>query len=46
MSLNHWVSLPRFHHQFVPDRISVEPDAFTEEQRAKLRAKGHEVDEP
>ena len=40
----HWVSLPRFHHQYVPDRISVEPDAFTPEEVAALEEKGHEVE--
>lgn len=40
----HWVSLPRFHHQYVPDRISAEPDAFTPEEVAVLEAKGHEVE--
>ncbi|MEM1411465.1 MAG: gamma-glutamyltransferase [Pseudomonadota bacterium] len=40
----HWVSLPRFHHQYVPDRISAEPDAFTEEEVAALEAMGHEVE--
>jgi len=39
----HWVNLPRFHHQYVPDRISAEPDAFTEAEVETLRAMGHEV---
>ena len=39
-----WVSLPRFHHQYVPDRISAEPDAFTPEQVEALQAMGHEVE--
>lgn len=39
-----WVSLPRFHHQYVPDRISAEPDAFTAEQVEGLKALGHEVE--
>jgi gamma-glutamyltranspeptidase/glutathione hydrolase len=38
------VSLPRFHHQYVPDRISAEPDAFTPEEVAALEEKGHEVE--
>lgn len=38
-----WVSLPRFHHQYVPDRISVESGAFTSEEIADLEAMGHEV---
>ncbi|MBT8064584.1 MAG: gamma-glutamyltransferase, partial [Gammaproteobacteria bacterium] len=36
-----WVSLPRFHHQYVPDRISAEQDAFTAEQVEGLEALGH-----
>ncbi len=39
-----WVSLPRFHHQYVPDRISAEPDAFTAEEIAALEAMGHTVE--
>ena len=39
----HWVSLPRFHHQYVPDQISAEPDAFTAEEIAALEAMGHTV---
>jgi gamma-glutamyltranspeptidase/glutathione hydrolase len=38
-----WVSLPRFHHQYVPDVISAEPEAFTAEEIASLEAMGHEV---
>ncbi len=39
-----WVSLPRFHHQYVPDQISAEPDTFTPVQVEGLKAMGHEVD--
>jgi gamma-glutamyltranspeptidase/glutathione hydrolase len=39
-----WVSLPRFHHQYEPDEISAEPDAFTPEQVEALRALGHKVE--
>lgn len=39
-----WVSLPRFHHQYVPDQISAEQNAFTPEQVEALRAMGHEVE--
>jgi gamma-glutamyltranspeptidase / glutathione hydrolase len=38
------VSLPRYHHQYLPDRIQIEPDAFNDEWIAALRAKGHEVE--
>jgi gamma-glutamyltranspeptidase/glutathione hydrolase len=39
-----WVSLPRFHHQYVPDKISAEATAFSPEQVEGLRAMGHEVE--
>lgn len=38
------VGLPRYHHQYLPDRIQVEPGGFTDEWIAALRAKGHEVE--
>jgi gamma-glutamyltranspeptidase/glutathione hydrolase len=38
-----WVSLPRFHHQYMPDEISAEPGAFTAEQIEGLEALGHKV---
>jgi gamma-glutamyltranspeptidase/glutathione hydrolase len=39
-----WVSLPRYHHQFLPDKVSVEPEAFTAEEIAALEAMGHTVE--
>ena len=39
-----WVSLPRFHHQYVPDKISAESGTFTLEQLEGLKAMGHEVE--
>lgn len=38
-----WVSLPRFHHQYLPDEISVEQGALAPEQIAALEALGHKV---
>jgi gamma-glutamyltranspeptidase/glutathione hydrolase len=38
------VALPRYHHQYLPDRIQVEPGGFSDEWIAALRAKGHEVE--
>lgn len=35
------VSLPRFHHQYLPDVIGFEPGAFEPELIEALRAKGH-----
>jgi gamma-glutamyltranspeptidase/glutathione hydrolase len=39
-----WVARPRFHHQYLPDRVQHEPGAFTEAQAARLRALGHALD--
>jgi gamma-glutamyltranspeptidase/glutathione hydrolase len=39
------VALPRFHHQYLPDRIEYEPGAFSAEWIAALQAKGHAVQE-
>ncbi len=39
-----WVSLPRFHHQYTPDKISAEPGTFSEEDIAALEAMGHTVE--
>jgi gamma-glutamyltranspeptidase/glutathione hydrolase len=38
-----WVSLPRFHHQYLPDEISIEPDALAAKTVARLEEKGHTV---
>jgi gamma-glutamyltranspeptidase/glutathione hydrolase len=38
-----WVTLPRFHHQYVPDKVYAEPDAFTAIEIAALEAMGHTV---
>jgi gamma-glutamyltranspeptidase / glutathione hydrolase len=38
------VARPRYHHQYLPDRIEIEPESFPEEWVAALRAKGHEVE--
>jgi gamma-glutamyltranspeptidase/glutathione hydrolase len=35
------VSLPRFHHQYLPDKLFHEPDAFTAEELAALKELGH-----
>jgi len=38
-----WVSLPRFHHQYLPDEISIETGALTDDEIAALEERGHEV---
>lgn len=35
---------PRYHHQFLPDRIQHEPEGFDEGWIAALKAKGHTVE--
>lgn len=35
------VAAPRFHHQYLPDRISFEPAAFDATTQSELRALGH-----
>ncbi|MGH8496500.1 MAG: gamma-glutamyltransferase [Gammaproteobacteria bacterium] len=48
-SAEQMVSLPRFHHQYQPDRISFEPGALSAGAQQALRAMGHEltpVEEP
>ena len=38
------VGAPRFHHQFLPDRIEIEPGGFAPEWIAALVARGHTVE--
>lgn len=37
------VSLPRFHHQYLPDRIELEPDALGDEVIDELQLRGHAI---
>ena len=37
------VALPRYHHQYLPDRLEVEPGGFDAATLEALRAKGHEI---
>jgi len=38
-----WVSLPRFHHQYLPDAIQYEPGALNASEVKDLAAKGHQL---
>ena len=38
-----WVALPRYHHQYLPDKVFAEPDAFNTEDVSALEAMGHTV---
>jgi gamma-glutamyltranspeptidase / glutathione hydrolase len=37
------VAMPRYHHQYWPDHVEIEPDGFDKQWRAALEAKGHTV---
>ena len=43
VDLKRLVAMPRYHHQFWPDRIEVEPEGFSAEWREALQAKGHAI---
>ncbi len=34
---------PRYHHQYLPDRMEIEPEGFSQEWISKLQVKGHVV---
>jgi len=40
-----WVSLPRYHHQFMPDEIVFEPGALSQAEQIKLMEMGHALKE-
>jgi len=44
VDLEKLVAMPRYHHQYRPDRIEIEPDSFTPEWRAALEARGHRIE--
>ncbi len=44
VDLQRLVALPRYHHQFWPDRIEVEPEGFSAAWRAALKDKGHMIE--
>ncbi|MEX2285065.1 MAG: gamma-glutamyltransferase [Gemmatimonadota bacterium] len=43
MNIQQAVNAPRLHHQWLPDRISIEQDGVTPETAEKLRQMGHTV---
>ena len=45
MALDEAVAAPRFHHQWLPDEIKVEPTAIDTTERKKLWDKGHTLKE-
>jgi gamma-glutamyltranspeptidase / glutathione hydrolase len=44
IDLQRMVKAPRYHHQYWPDRVEIEPDSFSAEWRAALMAKKHIVE--
>ncbi len=40
-----WVSLPRYHHQYLPDEIQYEKGAFSEKEKQQLEKFGHQLKE-
>ncbi|MBS7231197.1 gamma-glutamyltransferase [Flavobacterium psychroterrae] len=45
LSMQEAVNAPRFHHQWLPDLITFEPDAFDKITTDKLKAKGYLINE-
>ena len=45
MSMQEAVNAPRFHHQWLPDEIRMEPYSFSEEIKQQLTDKGHSINE-
>ena len=44
VELKRVVGMPRFHHQYLPDRIEFEPGGFSDDWIEALKAKGHVVE--
>lgn len=44
MNVQQAVDFPRFHHQWMPDRLYMEPSGASAETRERLRAIGHSLD--
>ncbi len=38
-----WVARPRFHHQYLPDVIQYEPEAFSDPMLEELHRRGHKL---
>ena len=45
MSMQEAVDAPRFHHQWLPDEIRIEPNAFDQQLQKRLKAKGYTINE-
>lgn len=45
MNIQEAVDAPRYHHQYLPDQIRLEPECVSEDGLALLRAMGHAIDQ-
>ncbi|MEY2635817.1 MAG: hypothetical protein RLZZ197_293 [Bacteroidota bacterium] len=43
MNMQQAVEYPRFHHQWLPEKITAEPKRFSEEQQIRLQTKGYTI---
>lgn len=42
--IEEWIARPRFHHQYLPDRLELEGGALSEAEQRELAAKGHRLE--
>ena len=40
-----WPAVARYHHQYLPDVVEHEPDAFTPDEMSQLQARGYQFKE-
>ncbi|NKB36325.1 MAG: gamma-glutamyltransferase [Gammaproteobacteria bacterium] len=40
-----WVSLPRYHHQYLPDEVQYEKNGFSIREKIELKKRGHTLNE-
>ena len=40
-----WVTVPRYHHQYLPDEVQFEKGALTLNQQRELKNRGHVINE-
>lgn len=45
LSMQEAVNAPRFHHQWLPDNITFEPDGFSDALKEELKFKGYQINE-
>lgn len=43
VDLQRLVAMPRYHHQYWPDQIEIEPEGFAADWRSALEARGHRL---